>query len=388
MQQTGKQNVIIYGLGNTIKDAFDYIKMRFSVIGCSDSNIEKKDTAQELRVLFVRPDELCDSEFDYILITSIYDDEIYNQLIENRNIPKEKVLRRQQWCRMIFQRSFGMMNQNKTFYVLSRPIHIRDGLFSFLFSFLEQLDFIDKKGYIPVIDMQNYRNQYLEEDKIGIENAWEYYFNPVSEYRLEDVYKSANVILGYDDPCYKTEYEKKYNIARMSELYQRYIKYRPDVYSVVQREYVKLIDTSRKTLGILYRGSDMSALKLKNHPVQPTIDEMIYLTHKYMEEWHCERIFLSTEDGRAADRMKAEFGAMLSCTNQRRFKDTGTEWLADIRFQRQDDKYLRGLEYLVTIELLSKCDCFLAGICAGSVCAQIMNNGKYQHMRMVDKGEY
>ena len=388
MEQAGKRNVIIYGLGNTVWDMVDYIRVRFHIIGCSDSNIEKKDVAEKLEIPFVHPEKLCEMEYDYILITSVYDDEISSQLVEKRGLSKEKVLRRIQWCRMLFTYSFGSMNKDKTFYLLSHPIHLRDGLLSFLFAFLEQMDFVERNNYIPVIDMQNFKNQYLDDDKIGVENAWEYYYNPLSEYSPKEVYQSKNVILGYDDNCYKGNYEQKYDIKRMSALYQKYISYNQDVVIAIQKEYEKNIDKTKKTLGVLYRGSDMSALKLKNHPVQPTIDEMISLIHRYMKEWKCERIFLSTEDAGAVDKLKAEFGAILSCTDQKRFANTGKTWLANINFEREHDRYLRGLEYLITIELLSRCDCLLAGICTGSICAQIMNNGKYEHIEMIDKGEY
>ena len=52
-----------------------------------------------------------------------------------------------------------------------------------------------KQGYIPVIDMQNGRNTYLEEGKVGRENAWEYYFEQPCGYRLADIRDAKNVIL-------------------------------------------------------------------------------------------------------------------------------------------------------------------------------------------------
>lgn len=387
MEWKEKYDVIIFGLGNTAQAAIEYIKMRFNVIGCSDNDLSKHIIADELGFKFINPSKLSSMKYDYILIVSVYDEEIWKQLIDN-DVEQEKILKRKQWDRLLFCCSFGEKNPDKTFYLLSRPIHIRDGLFSYLFAFLEQMDFVEKNNYIPVVDMQNYKNQYLADDKIGVENAWEYYFQPLSEYTLSDVYASKNVILGYDDPCYKGRYNEQYNIRRMSDLYQKYVRYNNEIYSAIQEERKKYIDSSCKTLGVLYRGSDMNALKLKNHSIQPSIDEMIALAHKYMDDWGCKRIFLSTEDAEAADKFKTEFGALLSCTEQKRFCNTGIAWIADINFERQNDRYLRGLEYLITIELLAECDSLLAGICAGSVCAQIINNGKYEHIKMVDKGEY
>ena len=239
MEQAGKRDVIIYGLGNTVWDMVDYIRGRFHIIGCSDSNVEKACVAEKLGIPFICAENLCGMKYDYILITSVYDDEISNQLVKTKGLPKEKVLRRIQWCRMRFTYDFGSMNKDKTFYILSRSIHIRDGLFSYLFAFLEQLDEIDKKGYIPVVDMQNFECQYLDDDKVGSENVWEYYFKPLSAYSLAEVYQSSNVILGYDDPCYKGNYEAKYDIRRMCELFEKYIRYNQDIALAVQKEYEK-----------------------------------------------------------------------------------------------------------------------------------------------------
>lgn len=387
MRYTGELRVIVYGLGNTVWDAIDYIRTRFHVVGCSDSDLSKADLAKRLEVPFIVPDALSQADCDYILIVSVYDGEIHRQLI-NSGLAEEKVLKRKQWDSMLFQHCYGEQNPDKTFYVLSHPYHLRDGLLSFLFAFLEQMDIVERNGYIPVVDMQNYWNQYIEEDKLGLENVWEYYYEPLSDYSLEEVYRSKNVILGYDDNCYKANYDKKYDINRMSELYGKYIRYQQNILPLVEEEYRKRIKPDKKTLGVLYRGTDMSTLKLRNHPVQPTLEEMITLTHRYMNEWECEKAFLSTEDAEAAERFKTEFGSALSCTDQKRFGNTGDKWLSHIEFERKNDKYLRGLEYLITIELLSRCDSLLAGICTGSICAQIMNGGKYQHLKMVDKGEY
>lgn len=388
MKRLEQWKVVVYGLGNTVRDAMDYIRTRFHVVACSDGNLAKAKMAKEWDIPFLMPEKLKEIDYDYILIVSVFDQEIYEYLTKELEISHDRVLKRSQWWRMRVHYEFGEQNPDKTFYVLSRPIHTRDGLFSFLFAFLEQLDFVEKNGYVPVVDMKNFPNQYLEEKMVGVENAWDYYFKPLSKHSLEEVYDSKNVVLGYDDACYKAGYEKKYDIRRMGELYQKFIHYNSQTLFEIDKEYKKILEGKKNVLGVLCRGTDMNALGLKNHSIQPTVDEMICLIYKYMEEWKCESIFLSTEDADVRNRLKQEFGKRLHCTNQQRFCETGKQWLANIKFDRQQDPYLRGLEYLVTIEMLSRCDCLLAGICAGSVFAQIMNRGKYQHVKMIDKGVF
>ena len=86
---------------------------------------------------------------------------------------------------------FGWKNRNKTFYV----IRTRDaycGIFSIYMTTLARIDEALKNGFIPVVDMQNSFNIYLNKKKIGKENAWEYYFEqpmgytPVSYTHLEE----------------------------------------------------------------------------------------------------------------------------------------------------------------------------------------------------------
>ena len=56
-----------------------------------------------------------------------------------------------------------------------------------------------RHNFIPVVDMENYPTIYNEKKKInGTKNAWEYYFEPVSKYSLNEVYKSQNVFITSD----------------------------------------------------------------------------------------------------------------------------------------------------------------------------------------------
>ena len=388
MERQEQFNVIVYGIGGTLKQSIEYIRFRYNMVGCSDKNPEKASEEMVRDIPYYPPGLLRDISYDYILITSDFDDAISKYLQEEIGIAEEKILKREQWYRMLFHYSFGEKNPEKTFYVMSKPIRVKNGLMSNVLCFLEQLDYVEKMGYIPVADMQSYSSQYLESWQIGKVNAWEYYYEPMSAYTLEEVYQSKNVIMGYDDNCYMQNYQEKYDIPRLSQLYHKYIKIRSDAAQIIHQEYEKIFGKKRNILGVLYRGTDMVSLKLKHHAIQPAVDEMKELMHQYLREWQCEYIFLCTEDQQALEVFKKEFGDRLLYTDQVRFSNTGNQWLAQIDNARENDRYLRGLEYLTTIQLLSRCDYLLAGVCSGSVCSLIMNGGKYKAVQMVDKGVY
>ena len=90
--------------------------------------------------------------------------------------------------------SYGKENPDKTFYVIRRA-SCKVGLFSHVMTNMGLVKYALDRGYIPVIDMQNTKNTYLEPDQVGKVNAWEFYFEQPCGYSLRDIKKSKNVIL-------------------------------------------------------------------------------------------------------------------------------------------------------------------------------------------------
>ena len=60
---------------------------------------------------------------------------------------------------------------------------------------LNHLVIAKEKGFIPIVDMENFTTIYNEEKKIDNSfNAWDYYFEKINNYKIKDVYKSSNLI--------------------------------------------------------------------------------------------------------------------------------------------------------------------------------------------------
>ena len=378
--------VIAYGISGTLDMCKEYIQNRFCLIGFSDSNPNKSHSLKNPQQ-YIRPEAIIQCDFDFVIITSIFDKEIKYSLVNQYFVPKEKILLLGEWQGMHCKKSFGNRNPDKTFYVMSRFFRYRDGLFSSVFSFLEQLDYVDQHGYIPVIDMKYYKNQYLEEDKLKTENSWEYYFEQLSNYSLDEIYKSQNVVLGYDKALYFDDL-KRYNLKRYSQLWKKYIRLNADIKEKIGDAQKALFHPGERVLGVLYRGTDYNQLKLKNHAIQPEFNELFQFIDQELLNAKYNKIFVSTESETALNHIKKKYGSMVIYTNQKRFFDTGEKWLSEIKFERNNDRYLRGYEYLETIMILSKCTSLIAGLCCGSVCAKIINNGKYESERLIKKGVY
>ncbi len=378
-------HVIVYGISGTLELNEDYIEKRFKVVGYSDSNPEKKATLKQPE-MYIWPADIVKADFDYILITSIFDEEIKESLVSKYSVPQNKILLFDEWQGLRFQMQLGERHPDKTFYVLSRFTRYRDGLFSHIYSYLEQLLWIDKHDVIPVVDMMNYRNQYLEDDKFGLENSWEYYFEPLSDIPLEEVYDSRNVILGYDK---RSDFSNLSNeLESYSMVWKKYIHMKPDIEKKINAKIKTLFDGKERILGVLYRGTDYKQLKLKKVPVQPDLPELFELIDAEFARGSYDGIFVSSESEYALEEFKNRYGHNVIYTDQKRFSDTKGKWLSEIEFNRKDDRYLRGYEYLETIMILSECTSLIAGICHGSICAKIINGGKYENELLIEKGVY
>ena len=93
-------------------------------------------------------------------------------------------------------------------------------------------------------------------------------------------------------------------------------------------------------------------------------------------------IYLATEELQVVERFEKEFPNCI-LTNKRMYFDqydfSNGMYLNDIIIDRERDKYWRGMEYLSSICLLSRCGGLVAGACGGSYGAFYMSNGGYRY---------
>ena len=109
--------------------------------------------------------------------------------------------------------SYGKKNPKIFFYVIRRTPGA--GFFSNLNFVLQNLLICNRLKMIPVVDMKNYPTLYNCKIKINNSlNSWNYFFESVSKYSLDEVYKSKNVVICDNRTSQKGFYEvkKKINI--------------------------------------------------------------------------------------------------------------------------------------------------------------------------------
>ena len=94
------------------------------------------------------------------------------------------------------EKHLGNMNPGKTFYIIKREDENPVGWGSILLTTMERLYVADLKHWIPTVDMKYIPNLYLNDDEIGIKDAWAYYFKPLAKnYTIDAARNSQNVIL-------------------------------------------------------------------------------------------------------------------------------------------------------------------------------------------------
>lgn len=129
--------------------------------------------------------------------------------------------------------------------------------------------------------------------------------------------------------------------------------------------------------------------------MQPSIDEVVSLCRDKMTEYGFKRIYLATEEKDFFSRFESEFPGKV-ITNQRQYFDSFYNLdnskkqarISQVHFARDNDSYLKSLEYLSSLNILSKCAGLIAGSTGGSRFALIMNNNQYEYAHLFNKGLY
>ncbi len=83
---------------------------------------------------------------------------------------------------------------DKTCYIIIVSDPIR-GWGNLLSRVAKEISYARKMNWIPIVDFQNMRSMYIEKGQIGEVNAWDSYFEPVSEISLKQAYSDYNIVI-------------------------------------------------------------------------------------------------------------------------------------------------------------------------------------------------
>ncbi len=287
--------------------------------------------------------------------------------------------------------SYGNLNSDKTIYLI-RP-NTDDGiqgLMSLMAQVMRRIDYAVNKGYIPYIDFKTYKTQYYD----GINNIWEVYFGQPSSLSFEEVYNSNRLIVsGVSLKCNENMelfqekvFTNKHVADRCFNLITRYVHYSAEIVEMVEDENKK-IDISN-CIGVYVRGTDYVKLKPVGEYVQPKIDDVLIKTKEFLSKYN-SNVFLVTEDEHVYNKFRESFGNELRIVSFDSFiKDYDGKSFLSKSNVLQENKYMRGRDYLIKIILLSQCRYLVTSKTMGSIMAYSMNGGKYEDQFIFELGIY
>ena len=184
------------------------------------------------------------------------------------------------------------------------------------------------------------------------------------------------------------------DVSLYGKLYKTFFVPTPDTLAYFNQEEEILM--GKRVVGVLCRGTDYTANRPKWHPIQPDVDDVISDVKAKMKEYYCDYIYLATDEEQIKARFEKTFPNLV-LTNKRHYydefydlkksggDDTRISWVS---FDRENDNFYKSLEYLSSINLLSKCNLLIAGSCGGSRAALYMNDNQYEYVNLYNLGVY
>lgn len=327
------------------------------------------------------------------ILIKIYNAIISSKLI-NRNNKVCRRIREMLYHNICFEcrASFGKRNPDKQFYVIRCP-QAEMGLYAVINYVTWHLRKAGSIGAAPVVDWQYYPNKYFsEDDKIGKENAWEYFFNQTTDIGLDEVYRSRNVIMssgGWEVPG--EEWSDPEKVWENHKIVEKYIKLNEKTEAMYLAECERLGIGTNRVLGLKCRGTDFIVTKPKGHAVVPDNETLINTIENKMNEWGgFDRIYLSTEDENIQKKLKEYFGEKLYYTEGRRFSLDKNCWLGELYDREKEhvgtkEEDMRN--YVISTYILGACDS-LIGARVGGTLGAMRIRGRYEHIYIFHLGFY
>lgn len=255
------------------------------------------------------------------------------------------------------------------------------------------IEYAISKGYIPVVDMENFATLYNEDHLVdGIANAWEYYFSQPHQVTLDDAYHSGNYILS-DTSNYlkRLPYREGYGLFEINEdKLKRFnreichlIPLKPSIQAKLDQE-CEVFQGVSKILGVHVRGTDKRKYVVDHH-ISALANVYLDKTEEILNLYHVDKIFLCSDEEETVSLFREKFGNLVYVNNAFRAKDNDTEGVHLRKTNvRENHKYLLGYEVLRDCYMLSKCNYIIFSHSNVTNVALIWNNNKYEHKCFVE----
>ena len=263
------------------------------------------------------------------------------------------------------------------------------GIFSCILTFLTHLRYADEKGYIPVIDMMNYDNEYLYDNELGVINAWEFYFEQPKDTTVEQaygLYKKIKISSGHfqkqfipsnaflcskesdDSIIWKNLWKKYINVNSQTK------QYLESMYNNIEKKC-----HGNHFLGVLCRGTDYFHYTNAqgNIDIELKLMKVIEFVGNIAEKKECQYIFLATEDQDIFDRFFKAFAERLLYFDDERLQSDEDQLLGQAWKKNNIDLKKKGLNYILNFYVLSQAKFFVGARTSASVFLPIVGEKEY-----------
>ncbi len=287
---------------------------------------------------------------------------------------------------------FGKRNKDKVIYLINENSNTK-GFCCLLRHTIIDLFQADHLNFIPIVNwMPNtiyYDKKYSE--KTGIENVFEYYFEPVSDIKVEDALHSYNVCIGNARAMsyYHTGYDEEIAID-LVPIVNRYINLKPAVKQYINTEINQTIG-GKATLAVHVRFTEFG--KIKDHPNKIPIEKYFDAIDNAMQTNNYEQIFLATDSLDAIEIFEHKYGDKVvfykNISHSGKGIDLGPH--ANPQIRSEVDGYKLGLDIIKDVYTISSCSGFVSGISNVSLIADLFKecSGKtFDYRKELSMGIY
>jgi hypothetical protein len=261
------------------------------------------------------------------------------------------------------------LSLNKKYYVIWRNGRSA-GFFSIITGIIGHIKIAEKLGMIPIIDLDNFPCIYQEKEKIfGTNNVFEYYFEPTSNKKLIDIYKSKQFFLsggGYP-PDHTMSISTNLELI---DIWRTYFKLNIQSQEKLDVRRTNLLINER-TLGVHFRGQEMR--RFRSHPFPMKLRQAIALAQKELATGNFDKIFFVSEGENYLNKFEKSFPGLVVSSDSFRSRYINSYKI----YPRKRHFYHLGVEILTDTILLSECGGIISASSNVSEMAIFLNQGKY-----------
>lgn len=286
-----------------------------------------------------------------------------------------------------------------TYYVISQS-NEKVGILGYVNVFLPHIAYAISKGWIPVVDMKKHKYIYSPEGEDI--NVWELFFKQPCDIGLNDI-TYRNIIHCNENLWYRwmpntCPLMSEADISLWASIYAEFVRLNHKADQYVKAEQNEILLSPDKTVGVIYRGTTYTKGQAKGHPIQPTMKMLADKVQQTMDDFDCDWIYLASDEKSIVDYFNNRFPNKV-LINQRvyydevdgidysKYNSDGTDITGKL-FNRRNNNYLIGIEYISSINLVANCACLVAGACGGTTAALYMNGGRYRNKYIFELGKY